>query len=100
VDKNILDELAGKLADAVPAEVQGLRGDIEDNFRGLLQTGLDKLNLVTREEFDVQRKVLARTRAKLEQLETELEELQRDTVGKPDSGLSTDADPDNSSDNK
>jgi BMFP domain-containing protein YqiC len=90
VDKNILDELAGKLADAIPAEAQGLRSDIEDNFRGLLQSGLDKLNLVTRDEFDVQRKVLARTRAKLEQLETELEELQRDTIGSPDADANSD----------
>jgi len=47
----------------------------------LLQNGLDKLDLVTREEFDVQRKVLERTREKLDRLETELEELQRDTIG-------------------
>jgi len=76
VDKNALDELAGKLADAVPGELQGLRADIEDNFRGLLQGGLSKLDLVTREEFEIQRKVLERTRAKLEALEKELDKLQ------------------------
>lgn len=76
MDKNALDELAGKLADAVPGELQGLRADIEDNFRGLLQGGLSKLDLVTREEFEIQRKVLERTRAKLEALEKELDKLQ------------------------
>ena len=81
VDKNIIEDLAGKLADAVPEDLHALRGDIEGNFRALLQSGLDKLDLVTREEFDVQRKVLERTRAKLDRLETELEELQRDTIG-------------------
>ena len=81
MDKNIINELAGKLADAVPADLSGLRDDVEGNFRGLLQSGLDKLDLVTREEFDVQRKVLERTRDKLERLENELIELQRDTIG-------------------
>lgn len=81
VEKNVIDNLAGKLADAVPGDLEGLRHDVEANFRALLQSGLDKLDLVTREEFDVQRKVLERTRAKLERLEAELEELQRDTIG-------------------
>jgi BMFP domain-containing protein YqiC len=84
VDKNIINELAGKLADAVPADLSGLRDDVEGNFRGLLQSGLDKLDLVTRDEFDVQRKVLERTRDKLERLENELIELQRDTIGAAD----------------
>ena len=81
MDKNFINELAGKLADAVPDDLNELRNDIESNFRSLLQNRLDKLDLVTREEFDVQRKVLERTREKLDRLETELEELQRDTIG-------------------
>lgn len=81
MEKNIINELAGKLADAVPGDLNELRNDIESNFRTLLQNGLDKLDLVTREEFDVQRKVLERTREKLDRLETELDELQRDTIG-------------------
>jgi BMFP domain-containing protein YqiC len=89
VDKNIINELAGMLADAVPGDINALRTDIESNFRTLLQNGLGKLDLVTREEFDVQRKVLERTRAKLDRLETELEELQRDTLSDaPGSGKS------------
>ncbi|MDP7093491.1 MAG: accessory factor UbiK family protein, partial [Gammaproteobacteria bacterium] len=48
----------------------------ESNFRSLLQSGLGKLDLVTREEFNIQTKVLERTREKLERLERELEELQ------------------------
>ncbi len=77
MDKYKLDDLAGKLADAVPGELQGLRDDLRDNFRGLLSSGLDKLELVTREEFEVQRKVLERTREKLDRLERELAELQQ-----------------------
>lgn len=76
MDRNIINELAGKLADAVPGDIHELRSDIEDNFRGLLQNGLDRLDLVTREEFEVQTKVLERTREKLEHLEQALTELQ------------------------
>lgn len=80
VDKETIDKLAGKLADAVPGDLTddlgNLRSDLEHNFRGLLTAGLDKLDLVTREEFDVQRKVLERTRDKLERLERELAQLQ------------------------
>lgn len=79
MDKTTLDDLAKKLADAVPGDITGLRADIENNFRGLLASGLDKLDLVTREEFDVQRKVLARTRDKLDRLEAELIALQQGT---------------------
>ena len=81
VDKKIIDQLASKLADAVPDDLRTLRADMESNFRSLLQTTLGKLDLVTREEFDVQRKVLERTRAKLESLEKALAEIQRDTGG-------------------
>lgn len=85
MDKNILNELAGKLADSVPGELKELRADLQSNFHSLLQSGLDKLDLVTREEFDVQRKVLERTRGKLDRMAQELEELQRDTIQGPDS---------------
>jgi len=80
VDKQTIDELASKLTDALPGELaenlHELRSDIESNFRSLLNTGLDKMDLVTREEFEVQRKVLERTRAKIDQLEQELQQLQ------------------------
>jgi len=79
VDKNIIDQLASKLADAIPGDLRTLRTDVESNFRSLLQTTLGKLDLVTREEFEVQRKVLERTREKLERLEQALTELQAST---------------------
>lgn len=85
MDKNTLNELAGKLADSVPGELKELRADLQSNFHSLLQSGLDKLDLVTREEFDVQRKVLERTRGKLDRMAQELEELQRDTIQGPNS---------------
>ena len=67
------DELAKKLADAVPGGLATMRADLEQNFRSVLQAGLGKLDLVTREEFEVQEAVLARTREKLEALEKRLE---------------------------
>lgn len=81
MDKNIIDQLASKLAAAVPEDLRTLRADIENNFRSLLQTTLGKLELVTREEFEVQRKVLERTREKLEQLEKALAEMQQGAGG-------------------
>ena len=50
--------------------------DLEKNLRALLQSAFGRLDLVTREEFDVQREVLARTRAKLAELEAKLAELE------------------------
>lgn len=76
MDKNALDDLAAKLANAVPDDLGNLRDDLKNNFRGLLSAGLDKLDLVTREEFEIQRKVLERSREKLDRLEQELQQIQ------------------------
>jgi len=72
-----IEELAKKLAEAVPDSVRAIRADLEDNFRSVLQTGLAKLDLVTREDFEVQEAVLQRTREKLEALEKRLEDLEK-----------------------
>lgn len=64
-----IDELAKKLADFMPSSVQNLQEDIETNIRGGLENGLRKMNLIGREEFDIQNAVLMRTREKLEILE-------------------------------
>ena len=74
-DLRTLDELASRLSAAVPADLSAAREDLTRNFKALLQSGLRKLDLVTREEFDVQRAVLLRTREKLEALEARLNEL-------------------------
>jgi len=67
-----IDKLASKLAETVPQGLRSLRDDLENNFRTVLRSGLGKLDLVTREEFEVQQAVLARTRDKLEALESRL----------------------------
>ncbi len=66
---NQIDELAKKLAGFMPSSVQNLQEDIETNIRSGLESGLRKMNLVGREEFDIQNAVLLRTREKLEALE-------------------------------
>ena len=61
-----------------------LKADLETNFSAVLQSTFEKMELVSREEFDVQRKVLARTRDKLEQLEAELRRIQAEAASHDD----------------
>ena len=70
-----LDELAKQLAESVPQNLKVLGQDLERNFKALLQSGLERMELVTREEFDLQRAVLERTREKLEAMEGRLAEI-------------------------
>ena len=75
-DRPTLDALARQLADSVPGNLKSMGEDMERNFKSLLQSALARMDLVTREEFDVQTAVLARTREKLEALEARLDELE------------------------
>jgi BMFP domain-containing protein YqiC len=75
-DPRLIDDLARRLAGSVPESVLALRRDLEQNFKGVLQSQLAKLDLVTREEFDVQASVLKRTREKLAALEQRLAALE------------------------
>ncbi len=70
-----LEELTKRISSLIPGDVKHMQDDIENNVRSLLQATLSKMNLVSREEFDVQSAVLLRTREKLEQLEKQLEQL-------------------------
>jgi len=72
-----VESLASKLAEAVPEGLRSVREDLESNFRAVLRSSLSKLDLVTREEFEVQEAVLAKTRDKLEALEERLKELEK-----------------------
>lgn len=75
-DPKSLDELARKLADSVPPGLTALKSDLEQNFKAVLQSGLAKLDLVTRQEFDIQAGVLRRSRERLEELEKRLAALE------------------------
>ena len=70
-----LDDLTKRISSLFPGDVKHLQDDLENNIRSLLQSTLSKMNLVTREEFDVQSAVLQRTREKLEELEKQVEKL-------------------------
>jgi BMFP domain-containing protein YqiC len=72
IDLKSIDDLARRLSDLVPPGMKEARADLEQNFRSTLQAGLGRLDLVTREEFEVQRAVLLRTREKVEALERAL----------------------------
>ena len=83
MDPRFIDELARRLSAAVPDSVVTLRQDLEENFRAVLQSGLTRFDLVTRQEFDVQRGVLKRTREKLEALEARLAALEQEPSPAP-----------------
>ncbi len=70
-------DLARRLAASLPEGLRAMQKDVEQNFRAVLEAGLNDLDLVTREEFAVQEAVLARTRQKLEALEARLSELEK-----------------------
>jgi BMFP domain-containing protein YqiC len=71
-----LDDLARRLADSVPESVRAIGRDLEGNFKAVLQAQLSKLDLVTRQDFDVQAAILERTQGKLAVLEARLKDIE------------------------
>ena len=76
-DPKAIDDIANRLAGAIPPGLNNLKEDLEKNFHAILQSALGKLDLVTREEFEVQKMVLAKTRTKLEDLEKRVAALEQ-----------------------
>ncbi len=76
IDLNHIDDLARRLSTLVPPGLRESREELQQNFKSVLQSGLAKLDLVTREEFEVQRAVLLRTREKLDELQRTVAELE------------------------
>jgi BMFP domain-containing protein YqiC len=76
LDPKLFDDLSKRLADGMPKGFQTLQDDMQRNLRAGLESAFGKLNLVTREEFEVQQAVLARTREKLKALEARVEALE------------------------
>jgi ubiquinone biosynthesis accessory factor UbiK len=72
-DFQTLDDITRRLATAVPTELKTARAELETQFRAILEATFNRMDLVTREEFEIQKKVLARTREKLEALEAQLD---------------------------
>jgi ubiquinone biosynthesis accessory factor UbiK len=69
MDTPRIDEIARRLFESVPPAARAIQKDLESNFRAVLRASLTKLDLVSRDEFDAQMRVLERTRARLEELE-------------------------------
>ncbi|MGH8530711.1 MAG: accessory factor UbiK family protein [Nevskiales bacterium] len=78
----LVEDLAARLGQLIPPGLKDLRAELERNFRALLQSQLSRLELVGREEFEVQQEVLKRTRAKLDKLEKQLAVLERSQQGR------------------
>lgn len=76
MDKQDIDQIALRLVSLVPPGLARVQQDLRTNFHDVLAQGLRRLDLVTREEFDVQSQVLARTRAKVDELERQVAELE------------------------
>jgi BMFP domain-containing protein YqiC len=83
-DTKAIDDIANRLADSIPSGFHHLKADLEKNFHAILQSALAKLDLVTREEFEVQKAVLAKTRSKLDDLERRIAELEQQLLTKAD----------------
>ncbi len=81
-DPKSLDDIANRLANAIPPGLNNLKEDLEKSFHAILQGALGKLDLVTREEFEVQKLVLAKTRSKLEDLEKRVAEMEPQVLSK------------------
>jgi BMFP domain-containing protein YqiC len=76
IDPKIFDDLSKRFAETIPSSIRQMQSDIEKNAHVMLQAAFAKMDLVTREEFDVQQGVLARTRAKLDALEKQVADLE------------------------
>ena len=76
INANKIEEIAKQVTDAIPPGLKTIANEFEDKTKAVLQSKLSQLDVVTREEFDVQTQVLIKTRAKLAELEERLTALE------------------------
>ncbi|HEY9201251.1 MAG TPA: accessory factor UbiK family protein [Gammaproteobacteria bacterium] len=77
IDTHSINQLVDKLSTVVPDSVKAVKSDLDSNIKAVLESSLRQMNLVSREEFDVQSALLQRSQQKLQQLEQQLDELIR-----------------------
>ena len=77
MNKQFFDDLASKISHSLPPIPGGISSELEQSIRHILHNAFDKLDLVTREDFEVQSAVLQKTRMKLELLEQKLDEMEK-----------------------
>lgn len=82
IDPKFFDDIAQRLNNLIPEGLRVLQQDLDRNARAAVQATLNRLDLVTREEFEVQAKVLARTRAKLDAMTQQVAALEEQVLGK------------------
>lgn len=80
LEPKLIDDLSRRIADHLPRGLRDLRQDFDAQLRQALERALSRLDLITREEFDIQQGVLLRTRQKLEALEVRLKELEAELI--------------------
>ena len=80
IEPKAVDELVRKVYDVLPEGLEEVHEDFKRNLRAVLSAGLGRMNLVTREEFDVQAAVLLRTREKLTRLEDTVTKLEEELL--------------------
>ncbi|MCW8956395.1 MAG: accessory factor UbiK family protein [Gammaproteobacteria bacterium] len=76
IDNATIDSITRKLSSVLPEGVKLVQQDIENNIRSVLEAAFSKMNLVSREEFDVQSRLLTRTLEQLQELERKVSELE------------------------
>lgn len=77
INHKTLDDITRKISEMLPDSVGTATEDLRNNIRAILESSLNKMNLVTREEFDVQSELLARTQERIRQLEQQLDALEK-----------------------
>jgi hypothetical protein len=80
MDKSQVEQMIQRLLEGMPASLQAMRSDLEAHFQRVLQSGARRLDLVSREEFDAQTKVLERSRALIGELEARVKALEEKLV--------------------
>ena len=78
IDNHTLNDLTDKLSELLPDSLKMMQDDVQKNIRAILESTLSNMHLVSREEFDVQTALLARTQETLRQLEKQVEQLLKD----------------------
>jgi len=76
IDAKLIDDLVSKISDAIPPGIKEIEQEAKKQIKAILESGIAKMDLVSREEFDIQVKVLAKTREKIDQLEQQLSQME------------------------
>lgn len=78
LEKEFFEEVSQKISAIIPDSLKSLKGDLEKNMYAILQTAFARLDLISRDEFDIQANVLKKTRMKLEELEKRVNVLEKE----------------------